>query len=113
MHWTFVSLLVRSGIILGAAEILRRFPRRAPAAYRHRIVLGAFGMLAAWPVLSAAIPMISLPVWPQVQLRDIVTVQQTILIFSRGATTPHIGALPVLIWIAGALFTLLPIALGQ
>lgn len=47
-----LSLLVRSGAILLGAEILRRCLRRSPAAQKHGLLLFAFGLLIAWPLLS-------------------------------------------------------------
>ena len=51
----WAGLVVRSAVILLGAEILRRFPQRSGPAYRHRLILAAFG-LAGFFVLDSADP---------------------------------------------------------
>lgn len=112
MPWIWASLLIRSAVIFVAAEILRRFPRTLAPADRHRILLAAFGLLLVWPLFSAVMPEIHVPLWPRLSIRDTVTIQQTTFILGRDA--PPAGAFnwPIIIWVAGVLVALAPVVVG-
>lgn len=112
MHWVWISLFLRSGLILAAAEILRRISRRASPANRHRIVLAAFAMLLIWPLAATVLPEIPLPVWPRFPVHDSVTVQQTFVAFGRKAPSAVLVNWPLMLWIAGALLALAPVLIG-
>ncbi len=88
IHWIWAGLFVRSAVILIAAELLRRFPRKTSPAYRHRVVLAGFAMLLVWPVSSALLPQIHLALWPRLT-GGTVTVEQTLLRFGRQTSAPH------------------------
>lgn len=112
MHWAWAGLFIRSAVILIAAEILRRFPRRSAPVYRHQIVLAAFGMLLAWPLFSAVLPVIHVPLWPHLPVRGTVTVQQTMFLLERDAPPSYVLNWPSLVWTAGIVFALAPVLIG-
>ncbi len=106
------GLFIRSAALLLTAEILRRFPRRSDPVYRHRIILASFALLGIWPLFSAALPHIHLPLWPIAPLRGSVTVRQTILVFAQ-ATPAHFAFNgPLLIWITGVFLAFAPVIIG-
>jgi beta-lactamase regulating signal transducer with metallopeptidase domain len=112
MYWVGLSVFIHSAIILAAANILGRIPRKLSPAHRHQIILAGFVLMMIWPLFSAVMPQIELPLWPYGLARDSVTVQQTILILRPHATTPHTFNWPGAIWITGMLLALTPITLG-
>jgi TonB family protein len=112
MPWFWASLLIRSAVILVGAEMLGRFPRKLGPADRHRILFAAFGLLLIWPLFSAAIPEIHVPLWQYLSIRDTVTIQQTNLILSRDVRPHSSFNWPLLIWMAGLLLTLAPVVFG-
>ena len=63
MHSVILSLIFRSALILGAAELLRRVPRQTASA-RHRLLLLGFAFLALWPLLAGVLPELQIPLWP-------------------------------------------------
>jgi TonB family protein len=111
MYW--VSLLVHSAAILAAANLLGRFPRKLAPLHRHRLLLAGFGLLLVWPLLSAAMPQIHLPLWTYWRTEGSITVQQTILSFRPTTATPHAINWPFLIWIAGVFLAAAPIISGR
>jgi TonB family protein len=111
MPWAWASLFLRSAVILGAAELLCRFPGKRDPVYRHRIVLVAFGLLLVWPLFSAVIPEINLPLWPHLPMHGTVTVQTTI-IPGRSTPAPQVFNWPVLIWATGVFLALAPVLIG-
>jgi beta-lactamase regulating signal transducer with metallopeptidase domain len=112
MQWAWASLLIRSAAVLAAAEILRRFPRKSAPADRYRILLAAFGLLMIWPLFSAAMPEIHLPLWPHLRLRDSITVQQTMFILQRNTPAPKVFNWPVIAWLTAVLLVLAPLIIG-
>ncbi len=106
-----LSLLVRSGAILLGAEILRRCLRRSPAAQKHGLLLFAFGLLIAWPVLSGILP--SIPVfWPATATHGEIEIRQTFRTVVS-ASPPHlIIYVPIAIWLTGVLITAGPLLYG-
>ncbi len=111
MFWAWASLLIRSGLILIAADVLRRLARRESGRYRHRILLAAFALLLAWPLFSAVLPEIHAPVWRHSPINATVTFRQTIVSFDK--TLPQTAALnwPLTIWLAGVLLSFVPLIL--
>jgi TonB family protein len=116
MPWAWASLLIRSAVILGAAELLRRFSRRSAPAYRHRILFASFGLLMLWPVLSAMLPEVRLPIdlpgWLHLQVTGTVTVQQTTFAIGREAREPNVIHWPLIIWAFGVSLALAPLLVG-
>ena len=112
MLWAWASLLIRSGLILAATELLRRWPRRSAAAYRHRIVLSGFVLLFIWPLFSAVMPPVHLSLWVHSLTGGTVTVQQTIASLGRALPKYRLANLPLLIWAVGAVVALLPVVAG-
>jgi TonB family protein len=112
MQWIWADLLIRSAVIFGTAEILRRFPRKLTPADRHRILLAAFGLLLIWPFLSGVMPQIHLPLWPGLRVHDAVTVQQTMFVLERDAPLPNAFNWPIAIWMTGVFLALAPIFIG-
>ncbi|MBV8550013.1 MAG: TonB family protein [Acidobacteriaceae bacterium] len=113
MGWFWTSLLIRSAVILAAAEILRRLPRKSDPAYRHRVVLAAFGLLLLWPLFSAIVPEIRLSLWPHLPTRGSVTVQQTIFLPERDLPAARRINWPLAIWATGAFLALAPVLIGH
>ncbi|HZS53415.1 MAG TPA: M56 family metallopeptidase [Bryobacteraceae bacterium] len=111
MLWAWASLLIRSGAILAAAELLRRMSRKSSAAYRYRILLTGFALLLIWPGLSAILPEIALPLWPE-RTQGTVTVTQVIYYLNQRALPSTQTNWPLLIWAFGAVVSLLPWFIG-
>lgn len=112
MEWVWAGLLVRSAVILLAADILRRVPRRTTPAYRHGILLAGFALLMMGPFFAAVIPEIHVPMWPRPEIRGSVTVQQTMLLMGKNAPGPHILRWPIAIWMIGVGLALTPVMIG-
>lgn len=113
MGWAWASLLIRSGVILAAAEILRRVPRRWAAAERHRVLLAGFALLMLWPFFSALLPEVRVPVWRRTGGREVVTVEQTMFVLAGSRRPANTVKWPFAIWIAGALAALAPLVAGH
>lgn len=113
MHWTWASLLIRSGLVLLAAEALRRIPRRSDAAYRHRMILAAFALLMLWPVFQAVLPVVQLSVWPR--MRDGATVSAETVSLIAGRDRPGLQPLNwlLVLWVAGVCVALTPLFIGH
>jgi TonB family protein len=111
MYWA--GLLIHSAAILAAANILGRIPRKLAPSHRHRLLLAGFGLLLIWPLLSAAVPPIYLPLWHHGHLEGSVTVQQTILRFQPPTAPSHVIHWPFTIWIVGVFLTVARIIAGH
>ena len=114
MNWPFwFELLVRSAALLLAAEVLRRtFGKRHSAAFRHRLLLLAFGLLALLPILSVLFPEISIPLWSPLHHRQtLVTIRETPSLLTA-KQAPHQANWLFLIWLAGAVISSLPLLIG-
>ena len=63
-------------------------------------MLAGFGLLLLWPLFSALIPEIHLPLWAHWRMHDSVTIQTT---FLPGTNVPvrHTFNGPALIWLIG------------
>lgn len=113
MSWHFwLELLVRSSVLLIAAEALLRLGERQRASFRHALVFSVFGLLALLPVLSVVLPDIYLPVWrPAHATTALVTAHD---ISSRPIQAP--AAHPVnwllAIWGTGAMLVFASLAAG-
>jgi TonB family protein len=106
-----LSLLVRSGAILLGAEILRRCLRRSPAAQKHGLLLFAFGLLIAWPLLSGILP--SIPVfWPAPAAQGEIEIRQTFRTVASVSRSHVLIYIPVAIWLAGVFVTVGPLLYG-
>lgn len=117
------SLLIRSGVILLAAEALRRGLGASPAARRHGVVLFALALVIDWPLFATILPAISVR-WPELAWlwwlgmgsagggRGMVTVSQSFRAAGRHAPTWVSTYWPVLAWAAGAAMTVTPFAIG-
>ncbi len=112
MFWAGCSLLVRSGLLFIAAELLRRFSPRLAAKDRHRTVAVAFALLFIWPLLAAILPEVSIPISFHQPVDGIVTVRQTILLLQTTLPRPSGMSWPITLWLAGALIALLPVGIG-
>lgn len=112
MPWVWVSLIVRSAVILGVAETLRRFPRRAAPAYRHGVLLAGFVLLMMWPFFSAILPEVGFPIWPAVQVNGSVTVEQKVFVLGSETQASPLLNWPLIIWLAGAVLVFIPVAVG-
>ncbi len=112
MMWGLLAdLLVRSGSIMLAAEVLRRLTHRAPAAYRHRLIVWAFSLLLCWPLLFVLLPQVSLPIWWGAAKSATVTVTQINLIqhpAGGGWDVPWL----LLVWLLGCALALTPVVAG-
>lgn len=113
MDWDFwIQLFVRSALVLGAAEGLRRlYKSRTAAAARHRFLVWAFALLLVLPLLCTLLPSIALPVWPTSAMYAAVTVEQRSFALA-GQASRHALNWPVLIWLAGFTCALLPLLFG-
>ena len=113
MDWDFwIQLFVRSALLLGAAEGLRRlYKSRTAAAARHRFLIWAFALLFVLPLLCALLPSIAVPVWPTSAKHAAVTVEQTAFALAGQASRRALNW-PVLIWLTGFTCALLPLLFG-
>jgi TonB family protein len=107
----WASLFIRAGLIMAAAELLRRLSSRSGPGNRHRILASGFALLLFWPALSAVLPEVSIPLWPQ-RANGIVTVTQTIHSFGQPNRTSVYMNWPLLIWSLGVFVSLLPLIIG-
>ena len=111
MHW--IDLLIHSAAILAAANGLSRVPRGLSPTHRHRLLLAGFALLMIWPLLSAIVPPVHLPLWPTGHTRGSIMIQQTALIPRTQAVISYFPRWPAIIWITGVLLALAPIALSH
>jgi TonB family protein len=96
----WLELLLRSAVLLGMAELMRRVWGSRPAAVRHKLLLYALLLLALLPLLVVLLPRIRVPLLsPAVPAAD-VSVSQTMRIASRPSSSPN---WPLWIWIGGVL----------
>ena len=113
MFWLCVSLIVRSGIILGAGALVCRFLSRVRAAQRHSVLLLAFILLCFWPLLAISLPEIGLPLLSRPAGEGTVTVQQ-VFVSHGGAGGAHgFVVSPVLLWLAAMALTLGPLLVAH
>ncbi len=113
MNWNFfLEALLRSTALVAGAEVLFRMSKRQSPAFRHRLVLGVFVLLAILPILCAVLPPIAVPVGNHVDTRSAsVTVQQ---VSSKAASRPHsfqFAWLPI-VWLAGFTVAFIPVLTG-
>src|SRR5580658_9790659 len=110
-----VSLLLRSGAVLLAAELLRRWLRRSPAAERHSLLLFAFALLIDWPLSSAILPAVPL-FWPAPGTHELIEIRETTrLLGSRvePSLQLYLVYVPLIVWVVGALIAAAPLLLGS
>lgn len=113
----FLSLLIRSGIILVAAELLRRGLRGSPAARRHSVVLFALALLIYWPLLAAFLPAVPLS-WPAWWLTGAssagskIEITQTFRNITARQPARFLPYWPGMIWGLGALVRVTPYLIG-
>jgi len=112
MFWAWCSVLIRSGLILVAAEVLRRCLRRSSARDRHRIVLAAFALLLAWPLLSAFVPAIPISLPMNGAASGTVTIQQRIASLESDLPQGFAMDWPLAVWLLGIVLALIPVAVG-
>lgn len=113
MTWHFwLALLIRSSVLLAAAEVVRIFCGRCAPKVRFRIRICSIALLAALPLLSAFIPEIRLPLWHAAAGgREMVTVNQTLFVMGRERTLFSVNWAPAL-WLAGVAAALAPACFG-
>jgi TonB family protein len=113
MSWMFLGeALWRSTALLIGGAFLLRLSKCQSAAFRHRLLLGVFALLAVLPALSAILPAIPFPFWkPVVSETASVTVRQV-------SATPvdmqraHPPVWPNVLWLLGFTVTLAPALTG-
>ncbi len=108
MTWyLLVALLVRSSLLLAAAEVVRTFCGRCAPKVRFRIRICSVALLAAIRLFSAFLPEIHIPLWPTAGGRGVVTVSQTLFIIGRGGN-PFSVNWALAVWVAGVAVALAP-----
>lgn len=112
MLWACTSLLIRSAVVLGGAEALRRLGSRRTAAYRHQVLLTGILLLLSWPVWSAFLPEIPVALWTVKPVIARVTVEQRVVSMGIPEHTVRTVNWPLTIWLAGFLLALTPAGLG-
>src|SRR5947209_3421904 len=108
----WAGLLLRSGSILLAAELLRWLGDRAGPAYRHAILRAAFALLLVWPLLAAALPEYVLPLHHPGAGGAHVSVRLTGAFVGAQTTSVHRVPWAALIWAMGAAIGLLRLVSG-
>ena len=108
-----LSLLVRSALILSAANIARHLLMRNAPASQHRIVLASFGFLLIWPLLAVTIPEIYIPLWVPRHTGASVAIEQKFLMPLAQTRISRAPSWTFLIWLGGVAITLTPVALGH
>jgi TonB family protein len=112
MQWTWTGLLIRSGLVLLAAEALRRIPRRSDPAYRYRILLAAFALLMLWPVFHAILPAVQFSISPHTDRASVTA--ETVALAAGGDGPVHKSLnWPVLLWLSGVCLALAPLLIGH
>lgn len=113
MNWPFcLELLLRSGALLAAGIILCRLSRSSTAAFRHRVLVWVFALLAMLPLLVLFAPQIPVSFFsPVPQVKAYVTVQEISSRLLPGSSETTFNWL-LLIWASGAFATLLPLLIG-
>lgn len=112
MLWACTNLLIRSAVILGGAEVLRRLGSRRTAVYRHQVLLAGILLLLSWPVWSAFLPEIPITLWTAKPVTAKVTVEQRVLSIGTPEHAARAMNWPLTIWLAGFLLALAPAGLG-
>ncbi len=112
MHWSlWVQLLIRSSVLLLAAEVLCRWSKRTRAAFRYWLLLFAFVLLALFPVFSSGLPEIPIHFTSQTKPRAVVTIEQTWRFNKVPVGLQRINW-PLVVWLAGVATALAPAAAG-
>lgn len=109
MVGAWCNLLIRSGIILIVAEGLRRSSHRWAARDRHRMIGVAFALVLVWPLLSALLPEVALPLQTYWPTDGTVTIQQTISSLGSDLRQSMSVSWPLAIWLGGIVLTLAPV----
>jgi TonB family protein len=114
MNWRlWLELLVRSGALLLAGEVLRRLSKASSAAFRHRLLLWVFALLALLPVLAVLFPEIPVSLWrAHHEPTALVTIQQVSSSALQTSTTHRLNW-TLLIWLSGALAACVPLLVGN
>jgi TonB family protein len=112
-NWQFwLELFARSGVLLLAGEILRRASKTSGAAFRHRLLVWVFVLLACLPLLSVFFPEIPLSLWrPRPAIASSVTVEVLSSRMREGGAHHSLDWL-LAIWTTGFLIAMAPLALG-
>jgi TonB family protein len=112
MNFPFWSeLFIRSAVLLGAGEALRRIGRSQTAAMRHRLLLWVLIVLALLPVLMVVFPDVHIALWTTRTRTDLVTTREVspaVIRISGGNATNW----PLLVWLTGVLLSSAPLLTG-
>lgn len=113
MNWSVVlELLLRSTALLLAGELLRRLSKTQTAAFRHRLLLCVFALLALLPVLSIMLPEIHIPLWTAShKATALVTIQELSSTPRAASPVRHTNWL-LLVWLAGVVLASAPLFVG-
>jgi TonB family protein len=112
MTWPLIGeLLLRSGVVLAAGELLRLLCFHSGPGVRFRIRSLTIGLLAVLPVLASLLPVIEIPLWHTAQSAAKVTISETIHLPIGGQRSFALPWLPI-IWATGFLVALAPAVIG-
>jgi TonB family protein len=110
MLWLLLSLLIRSGLILGASAVLRRlFP--SSGATRHHVLAFAFVLVLLWPAMSALLPAWPVPLFSEDRGALVTVTQHSLGLAAKPSSSAAINWLLVL-WIIGVAVVSLRMALA-
>jgi TonB family protein len=113
MNWSFwLELLARSAALLVAGEALRRASKRQSAAFRHKLLLWVFALLALLPVLSLVFPEIRVPLRRAAHAETAVVTVQEVSRTVVDRPVRHDWNWPLWIWLGGAALAFAPMAMG-
>jgi TonB family protein len=110
MFWC--QLLLRSAALLLTAEALHKWSKRTSAAFRYRLLLLAFLLLALFPILAGGLPEIAVNFRSESSPNESVTVEQTWHASTSTSSLQRVNWL-LFVWLTGALAAITPTITGM
>lgn len=108
----WIELLLRSAALLLAGELLRKLSKTQTAAFRHRLLVWVFALLALLPVLSVFLPEIHIPLWAAAHSNRAHVTAEEISSASLPISRLRSFNWPLMVWLIGAAFASTPLLIG-
>jgi beta-lactamase regulating signal transducer with metallopeptidase domain len=113
MHWMFwCQLLLRSGALLLTAGALHRWSKWRSPAFRYRLLLLAFLLLALFPIIAGLLPEIAVNFRPESSPNGSVTIEQTWHASTNTGSLQRVNWL-LFVWLTGVLAAITPTITGM